>query len=981
MDTWTVSTGGDVEVELTTYRSSGVGEATALSACYAVRVRGVPWFVGSQTELYESGRWHNSSTGELVLNGTDRDFGTDVLGSFASITLHWKTRSGGVPFDTSIRVYNSSSSIVFAQVFPRGASGFLGTASPTHTQKQWGTPGSAWPSLDATGTYGRLGGADGLGFAAWRETAGHPVCGRFPTGFSDAKASSPDGVPLMFFDEGGRTAVLSPLTSMLSTVYDVSPEGVLRCGVQGTALMLPAGHSTESVLFVGRESDGVNEAMMAWGDLLRQRYGKPKPSYTLHTQLERLGYSSVGHYFYGIERNETAEDTMLAVAEYAEQAGLPYAYFLIDSWWYKEGPTPDGHGGEDQGFGGTWRWDDTIARAPHMFPHGLRALSDKLGVPLVQHMGKWTGTAADSSRHSSWKQPPPYALSGPGKWIVEPDGSLPTGTEFWDSLWRNASEWGLQTFKLDHVQATIPDMNYTSRDVNAVESWLTLMTNSAYRHGIYKQYGGHYSGGVLHSVTLMGATVARVSDDYIPPMYRPKGSCEHLPPAAQQPLVTARGNVLLSANTLYPWAIGLLPYRDAFMSGTQKWETCTCLQGNAGPESAETVLKPEWWGLQEGLPELQALVAALSAGPIAPGDGIGDTDVDLVMRTCRADGILLKPERPIFPINSWWTGNALGSGDGPTPRGAALNTHSGAAEVGYTFTELNGQRYYFVLGVGLGEAFQVTPSDVRSSAPAHWQWGWDCMAKGCPRSRANDTGSVKLVPFGEGHPIVLPPYESPHGLGWGRFRFVRTAPELCNGWILLGETDKFISVSRSRIIDMAVDCNGGLVLQVGGGLGEVVTMAFRPPRHSGSATPAVVTHSCTVGVKARCSIAVAAATKLRPGGQVEAGAASLASAVTAVDSDSPGKPNSCVSALAQTCGVGAGSVTGCLACAAKHTSPLEASGCTNHSITVACSVVQTTVNITGLACDGPQQLWVLHPDIDAEGGGGTLGQKDHDVVV
>ena len=99
-----------------------------------------------------------------------------------------------------------------------------------------------------------------------------------------------------------------------------------------------------------------------------------------------------------------------------------------------------------------------------------------------------------------------------------------------------------------------------------------------------------------------------------------------------------------------------------------------------------------------------------------------------------------------------------------------------------------------------------------------------------------------------------------------------------------------------------------------------------------------------------------------------------------------GKPNSCVSALAQTCGVGAGSVTGCLACAAKHTSLLEASGCTNHSITVACSVVQTTVNITGLACDGPQQLWVLHPDIDAEGGGnatpgGTLGQKDHDVVV
>lgn len=32
--------------------------------------------------------------------------------------------------------------------------------------------------------------------------------------------------------------------------------------------------------------------------------------------------------------------------------------------------------------------------------------------------------------------------------------------------------------------------------------------------------------------------------------------------------------------------------------------------------------KPEWWGLQERYPELQVLVSSLTAGPIAPGDGI-----------------------------------------------------------------------------------------------------------------------------------------------------------------------------------------------------------------------------------------------------------------------------------------------------------------------------------------------------------------------
>jgi hypothetical protein len=496
-----------------------------------------------------------------------------------------------------------------------------------------------------------------------------------------------------------------------------------------------------------------------------------------------------------------------------------------------------------------------------MFPNGLRALSDKVG-PLVQHMGKWTGTAPDSSRKSAWKKPPPYALTNPGEWIVEPGGSLPTGVAFWDALWRNASQWGLQTFKLDHVQETIPHMNYTSRDVNAVESWLTLMTESAYKHGIYKEYGGHYSGGVLHSVTLMGATVARVSADYIPGVLRPNGSCDHLPPVAQQLRVTARGNVLLAANTLYPWAIGLLPYRDAFMSANQDWATTTCLQGNTGPESTSTSLKPEWFGLQEGLPELQALVAALSAGPIAPGDGIGDTDVDLVLRTCRSDGILLKPERPIFPIVSWWVGNALGSGDGPTPRGAALNTHSGSAEVGYTYTELNGLRWYFVLGVGLDKAFHLTPSDVRSElAPAHnvslahCQWGWECRARGCRRIQA-DQGNVTLTPFSEEQPIVLPPYDSPHGVGWGHFRFVRTVPVLCNGWLLLGEADKFISVSRSRILNLVVDCSAGMVVQVGGALGEVVTMLLRPPPADGGNAAPVIVRSCTVGTTGRCSIVV-----------------------------------------------------------------------------------------------------------------------------
>lgn len=42
-------------------------------------------------------------------------------------------------------------------------------------------------------------------------------------------------------------------------------------------------------------------------------------------------------------------------------------------------------------------------------------------------------------------------------------------------------------------------------------------------------------------------------------------------------------------------------------------------------------------------PELAVLVAALSAGPVAIGDGIGLTNASLVASTCMSDGLLLRP--------------------------------------------------------------------------------------------------------------------------------------------------------------------------------------------------------------------------------------------------------------------------------------------------------------------------------------------------
>lgn len=40
-------------------------------------------------------------------------------------------------------------------------------------------------------------------------------------------------------------------------------------------------------------------------------------------------------------------------------------------------------------------------------------------------------------------------------------------------------------------------------------------------------------------------------------------------------------------------------------------------------------------------------MSALTAGPVASGDGVGDINANLVKTTCMQDGILLKPDRPV----------------------------------------------------------------------------------------------------------------------------------------------------------------------------------------------------------------------------------------------------------------------------------------------------------------------------------------------
>lgn len=61
---------------------------------------------------------------------------------------------------------------------------------------------------------------------------------------------------------------------------------------------------------------------------------------------------------------------MLDVKNYAESQSIPYRYFQFDSWWYYKGA---GNGVKE--------WEPR----PDIFPHGSKALVQKLGLPIALH--------------------------------------------------------------------------------------------------------------------------------------------------------------------------------------------------------------------------------------------------------------------------------------------------------------------------------------------------------------------------------------------------------------------------------------------------------------------------------------------------------------------------------------------------------------------------------------------------------------------
>ncbi|MCU1361409.1 MAG: hypothetical protein JWN99_2698, partial [Ilumatobacteraceae bacterium] len=217
--------------------------------------------------------------------------------------------------------------------------------------------------------------------------------------------------------------------------------------------------------------------------------------------------------------------------------------------------------------------------------------------------------------------------------------------------------------------------------------------------------------------------------------------------------------------------------------------------------------------------EIEALLSALSTGPIGLGDRVGTFDAALAMRTCRADGIVIKPHVPVAA----------------TSRSMLVSAGSRAVlMVAECYSDHPAGRWGYVTTMRCSPGDTTTSGDVAladlgDSAPTGDVVVWDWRAGTAAPSWADGRWTATLASQ--------------------EWTFHVVAPVLACGIAVIGDVSKFVTAGDARVVVSEID---GAVRIVVKGAHETVTItgwaAHAPRRPDDAVHHETVHHDADSGV-------------------------------------------------------------------------------------------------------------------------------------
>lgn len=481
--------------------------------------------------------WRFEGSVGIPVSNVKTGFGADGVGAYSEISFGFLS---DVAWHAAIRTYDNAHAVLFTATYSRATPNTVSFPNLTKYPQKLN-------QLTYSGAFS-------------------------PPIFGGSSSES----PWVFFDSARNTFIVSAAKNFMvaSTVW--GPNGELASGISPQIGALPQGFEHQTLLVVEK---GINRAFDAWGHTLTALQGKTRPPNDVDPILNQIGYwtDNGATYYYHAEHGLSYEQTLSSVKAEFDRHGIGLGYIQLDSWFY-----PKGSGAVwSDGAGGIYEYTAEST----LFPHGLGAFQQSVGIPLVTH-ARWID--ANSPYHRT------YQMSG--NVVVDPF--------YWNSTAGYLSNSGVATYEQDWLAGDA----HTNFNLTDPDAFLDNMAAAMAQLKMTLQYCMVSPRHLLQSSKYSNVTTARTSYDRFA-----RQNWTHF-------LYTSR---LASS-------LGVWPFTDVFMS-----------------------TEPD-----------NLLLATLSAGPVGIGDPIGTLSAGNLLRAARQDGVIVKPDAPLTPIDGSFL-NAAASLDAP----------------------------------------------------------------------------------------------------------------------------------------------------------------------------------------------------------------------------------------------------------------------------------------------------------------------------
>jgi hypothetical protein len=329
--------------------------------------------------------------------------------------------------------------------------------------------------------------------------------------------------------------------------------------------------------------------------------------------------------------------------------------------------------------------------------------------------------------------------------------------------------------------------------VHSALEWYNGMTKAAEERNVVIQWCLAYPSDMLISTRYPSVTNVRASQDYVQKVQN-----------AQE----------MGGSSLLIGSMNLLPSKDVFWSTSVQPPTASDTEGN--------------YTYQPHV-ELDVALALFSCGPFGIGDALGYTNAGLVQQALAADGMILKPARPMSWVDSYFFNMSSKSVTVFDIR----STHSqiGSLTAGYYFLSWNSTAAAFVPWSDFYPHVDASVSSFYMHFH-HWQTG---AAQGnCVDGLPADQGCASVVARSDGG------FTMDQSLGLpGQYNLARLTPVLSNGWSFLGDMSKYASVSSYRFSGLTVAASS-FTVTVNGSEGEAMLLTAIDPSGTVRVSPVLI---------------------------------------------------------------------------------------------------------------------------------------------